>query len=204
MKQRNIRRSLGVRLFRWINRHKFAEFGQNVYVFEGVDFSAPSLIELADDSIIQRHSYLGARWGEEPTSHPRLTIGSGSNIGPRNHIFAHTRVEIGRKVITAPNVFISDCSHEFSDPNTAIMEQDTKFLAATKIGDGSWLGHGSVIIGCTIGKHCVVGANSVVLSDLPDYSVAVGAPAQVVKQFDPAQHAWVRRCGHADGNSDWQ
>ena len=53
-----------------------------------------------------------------------------------------------------------------------------------KIGDGSWLGYGSVVLpGVTIGRHVVVGANSVVTHDLPDYSVAVGVPARVIKQY---------------------
>ena len=52
------------------------------------------------------------------------------------------------------------------------------------IGDGSWLGYGTVVLpGANIGKHVAVGANSVVAGTLPDYSVAVGSPARVVKQW---------------------
>jgi acetyltransferase-like isoleucine patch superfamily enzyme len=50
------------------------------------------------------------------------------------------------------------------------------------IGDGSWLGHGTVVLpGAQIGRHVVIGANSVVTGSIPDYSVAVGAPARVVR-----------------------
>ena len=53
-----------------------------------------------------------------------------------------------------------------------------------RIGDGSWIGTGSVVLpGATIGKHCTIGANSVVTGDIPDYSVAVGAPARVIKRY---------------------
>ena len=53
------------------------------------------------------------------------------------------------------------------------------------IGDGSWLGHGAVVLtGVTIGKHVVIGANSVVTKDIPDFSVAVGSPARVIRQYD--------------------
>jgi acetyltransferase-like isoleucine patch superfamily enzyme len=52
------------------------------------------------------------------------------------------------------------------------------------IGDGSWLGHGTVVLpGVTIGRHVVVGANSVVTSDLPDNCVAAGVPARVIRQL---------------------
>ena len=185
-------RSASVRMFRLANGHRFASFGRNVYVFEGVEFYTPELIELGDDTIIQRHSYLAARASEPAGSGSRLVVGNGSNIGPRNHIFAHTRIEIGNKVLTAPNVFISDCTHEFTDPDTAILDQETRLVAPTKVGDHSWIGHGSAVIGCQVGRHCVVGSNSVVLSDLPDYSVAVGSPARVIKHYDPARQEWVR------------
>ena len=48
------------------------------------------------------------------------------------------------------------------------------------IGDGSWLGHGTVVLpGAHIGRHVVIGANSVVTGEIPDFSVAAGAPARV-------------------------
>lgn len=52
------------------------------------------------------------------------------------------------------------------------------------IGDGSWLGHGTVVLpGASIGRHVVVGANSVVTGDLPDNCVAAGAPARVIRRL---------------------
>ncbi|HET9666851.1 MAG TPA: acyltransferase, partial [Desertimonas sp.] len=53
-----------------------------------------------------------------------------------------------------------------------------------RIGAGSWLGHGTVVLpGATIGRHVVVGANSVVRDEIPSYCVAAGNPARVVKQM---------------------
>ncbi|MFZ8967362.1 MAG: acyltransferase, partial [Ilumatobacteraceae bacterium] len=58
------------------------------------------------------------------------------------------------------------------------------------IGDGSWLGTGTVVLpGASIGRHVAVGANSVVTGSLPDYSVAVGAPARVIRQYS-ADSGW--------------
>lgn len=52
------------------------------------------------------------------------------------------------------------------------------------IGDGSYIGINAVIVGnVRIGKHCVIGANSVVTKDVPDYCVAVGSPARVIKKI---------------------
>lgn len=191
MTEKDIRRSLAVRWFRYVNRKRFASFGRNVYIFEDVEFSMPSLIELGNDVVVQRHCYLAAACDTNGSRGTRLAIGDGSNIGMRNHIFAQDKVTIGNKVLTAPNVFISDCTHVFTDPNVPIMDQGTKLLSHTCIGDHSWIGHGSTIIGCKVGKHCVVGANSVVLTDVPDYSVVAGAPARIVKQFDPSRQTWI-------------
>jgi acetyltransferase-like isoleucine patch superfamily enzyme len=59
------------------------------------------------------------------------------------------------------------------------------------IGDGSWIGAGSVILpGSEIGKHVAIGANSVVNSVIPDYSVAVGTPARVVKRYSEGS-GWI-------------
>jgi acetyltransferase-like isoleucine patch superfamily enzyme len=49
-----------------------------------------------------------------------------------------------------------------------------------------------VLPGASIGVHCVIGANSVVLSDIPDYSVAVGSPARVVKMYNRSTKRWER------------
>lgn len=65
--------------------------------------------------------------------------------------------------------------------------------AKVVIGEGSWLGTNVVVVGdVRIGKHCVIGANSVVTKDIPDYSVAAGTPCKVIKQYDFEREAWVR------------
>ena len=61
------------------------------------------------------------------------------------------------------------------------------------IEDESWIGANTVITsGVHIGKHCVIGAGSVVTKDIPDYSVAVGNPTKVVKHYDPCGQQWKR------------
>jgi acetyltransferase-like isoleucine patch superfamily enzyme len=63
---------------------------------------------------------------------------------------------------------------------------------AVSIGDGSWLGHGTVVLpGAQIGRHVAVGANSVVRGELPDYCVAAGNPARVIRRYVPGA-GWVR------------
>ena len=62
-----------------------------------------------------------------------------------------------------------------------------------EIGDGSWLGTHVVIAGnVKIGKHCVIGANSVVTKDIPDYCVAAGIPAKIIKKYNFDTCTWDR------------
>ena len=58
------------------------------------------------------------------------------------------------------------------------------------IGEGSWLGEHVCVIGASIGKNCVIGANSVVTHDVPDYSIAVGVPAKVIKRYNFNSKQW--------------
>jgi acetyltransferase-like isoleucine patch superfamily enzyme len=70
---------------------------------------------------------------------------------------------------------------------------------AVRIGDGSWLGFGSVVLpGADIGRHVVIGANSVVTGTIPDYSVAVGAPAKVIRRHLP-DRGWVNVDDRSNG-----
>ncbi|MDD5794327.1 MAG: acyltransferase, partial [Clostridiales bacterium] len=123
-----------------------------------------------------------------------IEIGEGSNIGRRCEISAANKIIIGKNVLIAPNVFISDCSHEYEDVNKPIMYQGLNSVHnEVYIGDGSWIGINSVICGnIKIGKNCVIGSNTIVKSDIPDYSVAVGAPAKIVKMYDFEDKKWKR------------
>ena len=60
------------------------------------------------------------------------------------------------------------------------------------IGENTWIGENVCVIGSSIGKHCVIGSNSVVLSNIPDYSVAVGSPAKVIKRYNQITKDWER------------
>jgi acetyltransferase-like isoleucine patch superfamily enzyme len=100
-------------------------------------------------------------------------------------------VVIGDEVLTANNVYISDNIHEYEDITKPVMHQAVRFKRTVVIGAGAWIGENVSIIGASVGKNSVIGANSVVTRDIPDYCVAVGAPAVVIRQFDLQLQTWV-------------
>jgi acetyltransferase-like isoleucine patch superfamily enzyme len=108
-------------------------------------------------------------------------------------ISAASRILIDEYVLLARNVYISDHGHAYEEVDTPIMCQGISMVRPVSIGRHSWLGQNvSVLPGASIGVHCVIGANSVVLSDIPDYSVAVGSPARVVKMYNRSTKRWER------------
>jgi acetyltransferase-like isoleucine patch superfamily enzyme len=148
-------------------------------------------IEIGEDVLINRHIFLLTHQ-EYNSAAPRLIIGDGCIIGHMNHITCIREVQIGKNVLTADRVYISDHSHEFSNPTIPIMQQSAVSKGKVSIGDGTWIGENVVVLSCNIGKNCVIGSNAVVLSDVPDFSVAVGVPARVVQRFNPSSHSWER------------
>lgn len=127
--------------------------------------------------------------GQECITNPVVSIGDRCLIGRGSGIVGHFSIEIGDDVWTGHNVYITDQNHGYEDVSLPISQQSQP-ERAVKIGSGSWLGYGSVVLpGVTIGEHCVIGANSVVTKDVPSYSVAVGVPARVIKRF--VDDAWV-------------
>jgi acetyltransferase-like isoleucine patch superfamily enzyme len=110
-----------------------------------------------------------------------VRIGDRCLIGKGSGIVGHERIEIGDDVFTGHHVYITDANHGYEDPRLPIGQQ---FAPArpVRIGAGSWLGHGAIVLpGACIGRHVVVGAGSVVTGELPDFCVAVGNPARVVR-----------------------
>lgn len=183
--------SLYVRWFRLAFGRRFRKFGRGVSVIFPAGIDGAANIALGDDVYIAYKTFLAA---VPHTGQPQclLAIGSGCRIGRFNHIYATQRVVLGDHVLTANNVYISDNLHGYQDPDVPIVLQPIRQNRTVSIGAGSWLGHNAVVLGAQIGRQCVIGANAVVTTDIPDHCVAVGAPAVIIRRFDPATQTWRR------------
>lgn len=150
-------------------------------------------ISIGDDVLIGPGVALSAGMvpGQECLVTPVVTIGDRCLIGRGSGIVGHFSISIGNDVWTGHHVYITDQNHGYEDITIPISKQSQPERGVV-IGDGSWLGHGSVVLpGVTIGRHVVIGANSVVTKDIPDFSVAVGVPAKVIRRFDESHQDWL-------------
>lgn len=126
---------------------------------------------------------------------PSLSIGDFTHIEQNAHIVCRHSVRIGHHVSIAANCAIVDVHHPYKDvQNSAPIGLRTdEIIRPVEIGDYSFIGMFCVILpGTKIGRHCVIGAGSIVTRDIPDYCVASGSPARVIKTYDPMTGIWVR------------
>ena len=125
-----------------------------------------------------------------------LFIGRNCEIGDNVHIVAHQSVMIGNNCLLASKIFISDTNHgDYSGDNQASPEVPPNERVLTTrpvtIGNNVWIGENVCILpGVSIGNGSIIGANSVVNRDVPENSIAVGAPAKVVKIYNRITAKW--------------
>lgn len=159
-----------------------------VYIGRNVHFTSGKKIKLGKNVSIRPECDLFA--GE------RFQIGDNCDIGTRNRIAGNIVIE--DSVLFGPDNFVCSHTHTFDDINIPIMyqkehEEHKNGHTELKIGEGSWIGTHVAIIGDVhIGEHCVIGANSVVTKDIPAYSIAVGSPAKVVRQYSQEKGEWIK------------
>jgi acetyltransferase-like isoleucine patch superfamily enzyme len=112
----------------------------------------------------------------------RIRIGSGTFLNLGVMIAASELVEIGNHCMLANGCFVSDANHRFEDVGRPVTWQGFSTKGPTRIGDNVWCGaHVVVTSGVTIGERAIVGANSVVTTDVAPYSIVAGTPARVLK-----------------------
>lgn len=130
---------------------------------------------------------------QENLPKPKIRIGDNCYLGYHLSILAGADVTIDDWVLMASDILITTESHGMDPENEVYYMDQPLTVAPVHIKSGCWIGEKAVIMpGVTIGKKCIIGAGSIVTKDIPDYSIAVGNPAKVIKQYDFEIHEWVR------------
>ena len=165
---------------------RFAGFGDgSVVCFPPGSHVNSHHIAIGANTLIAPGVTLSAGWGPGHPGLPDVVVAVGDRclIGRGSSLIGHRSVVVGNDVWTGYDVRIGDMNHGYEDLDVPIGAQFQAESPVT-VGDGSWLGHGVIVLpGVTIGRHVTVVAGSVVTGDLPDHCVAVGVPARVVRRL---------------------
>jgi acetyltransferase-like isoleucine patch superfamily enzyme len=174
-------------------KHRFYNFGKSKIIFP-FKTKLEHMISIGDGTIINKYGWIqGQNVCNKDSHHDGLAITIGNNcyIGHHVHIIGSSSIIIEDNVLIADRVFLQDCSHSWEDVTTPIKDQPIKFIGEIKIKSGSWIGENVTILPrVTIGKNSIVGANSVVTKSVPDYSIAVGNPAKIIKNYNFENKKW--------------
>lgn len=177
-------------------KSKFGHFGKNSTIMKPfLQLSGCSNIKIGDNTTVLNNVRL-AVYGSG--SEANITIGNNCYIGFGFSALAsvEANISIGDNVLFASNVLVTNENHGI-DPESDIPYMDQKLSARdVKIGNGCWIGEKVCILsGVTIGEKCIIGAGSIVTKSIPSYSIAVGNPVRIIKQYNFQTKRWERYYG---------
>lgn len=183
-----------LRYFYFLTFFRFKKIGWRVGFSSGVEIKNPEYISLGKRVFLGSQVFLQVPDESFDNMHsaPELSIGDFVTVGYGSKINAAHSIKIDDHVLIAPLVYITDHDHSYKRVDMPIKKQGITKKKAVRIKSGAWIGTKATITsGVTIGKNAVVGANSFVKKDVPDYSVAVGVPAKVIKKYDKKRKKWL-------------
>lgn len=180
----------------WLSHfYPFASIGRKVSFHFTSKVSRPraSRISLGNSVSLREYAWLNVAT-DDPSGEPTIVLEDNCHVGFGSIISAKNCIHLERDVLVGQMVLIVDHNHAYEDIDTPVVDQGITDGGRIRIGQGTWIGHGASIIGprgeLTIGRNCVIAANSVVMRSIPDYSLVAGYPATIIKQYDPERRAW--------------
>lgn len=174
-----------------INTREYKEWHWSSIIVSPLYISNKKYISIGENVRIMHHARIEAvcRYCKQEFS-PSLVIGDNVSIQQNVHITCANSVEIGANTAIVANVTITDIIHPYTEKDIHLIKQP---IIVKPVKIGSYCGiYNNVVInaGVTIGHHVTIGANSVVTKDIPDYCVAVGSPARIIKRYNPISQQW--------------
>lgn len=157
--------------------HKIA-VGDNVVIDDGCCLDAKGTdnrgIVMGNGVFIGRNTILSCKNGD-------IVIEDGANIGFNCEIFSASRVRVGKNILMAAYTYLVGGDHLFDRTDVPVLQQG-RTARGIDVGDGVWLGtHVVVTDGSSIGRDAIIGAGAVVVGDIPEYAIAAGIPAKVMR-----------------------
>lgn len=173
----------------WVTR-KFKKVGRECSIRPVLNLNHPENISLGNDVSLGIFCWIGTN--NSLKENPKLIIGNRVHVGAYSMIIAANKIQIGNNVLFSERVTVLDHYHKYEDIRLPVIDQPIAVKGEIIIEDEVFIGINSVIIGnVRIGKHAVIGANSVVTHDVLPYSVVAGSPAKMIKKYDFKKKQWL-------------
>jgi len=169
------------------------QIGKNSVFFPPRRIDGAHSISIGENTFIFPHGWLSAiqEWAGIIYD-PKIIIGDNVHIGGNVWITALSKVVIEDDCVLGERVYISDAAHGLDPKAGPIMKQKLISKGDVHIQSGTFIGYGACVQpGVTLGRHCVVGINSVVTHSFPDYSMIAGSPARLIKVYSEQRGAWI-------------
>ena len=182
---------------RWVcATYPFASVGRNVRMHFTTLLSrqiAPG-IKIGNSVIIRNHAWINTFDLSPGEDEVKIVIEDHCVINAQCVISAKNKIHLEPHVMVSACALIMDHNHAYEDLNVPIQAQGLTPGGTIRIEEGCWIGHGAAIVASqgelVLGRNCVVAANALVTRSFPPYSVIVGNPARLARQFDPAKGIW--------------
>jgi lipopolysaccharide O-acetyltransferase len=174
------RARLLAQVMRPVRQRQFASFGRDTIVDRPVWLYGAHQMAIGDSSMILRGAWLAVEKEAWRRPGPVVRIGFNVGIRPFCTISAAESITIEDHVVFGAMVTVIDSNHTWDGGHPSVLYNPIE-TAPVRIGEGTWVAdRAAILAGADIGRQCIIGANSVVRGEIPDYSVAVGSPARVV------------------------
>jgi acetyltransferase-like isoleucine patch superfamily enzyme len=132
-------------------------------------------ISIGKGVFIGRNTILSCKNGD-------ITLGDGVNIGFNCEIFSASRVVLEENILLAAYTYLIGGDHDFKRTDIPVIQQG-RGSRGILVRQNAWLGAGvKVLDGVTIGRDAIIGTGAVVTNEIPEYAIALGVPARVVKK----------------------
>lgn len=181
----------GINLSWWLcNFWRFGKIGKKSIFYSSLKIT-PASILCGEGVMVWKNSRIeGVTKYNNVAFHPKIELRDNVTIQQNVHITCANSIIVGANTAIAANVTITDIHHPYKDISIPIEKQDIE-VNPVFIGDDCKIYNNVVILpGTRLGRHCTIGANSVVSGNYPDYCVVAGSPAKIIKKYNVNTQMW--------------
>lgn len=164
--------------------------GKSVYLHPSVQMLGAQNVAIGNNSCISEQTWLNVNHRNQ--GEIAIQIGDNCFIGRRNFFSSGKKIEIGHYVLTTVDCKFVCSSHITDNPLVPYITSGTTSNESIRVGANCFFGAGAMVLGnVTIGHGSVIGANSLVIGDVPPFSVVVGSPARILRRYSFSRQSWI-------------